>query len=102
MAGSNRTTRYLLSFLMLCFFGKHAMPQKLREIIIIKDTLFELNKHIGIIEDSYIEDGLKIYTVDSLNKIISIATYKENQLNGEYYAFYVDANMLEHKGTYRN
>jgi len=41
-----------------------------------------------------------MFTVDSLNIVISIATYKNNQLDGYFYGFFPDLNMLEEKGEY--
>lgn len=102
MAHQSKAISYLLSLFVLCFFSKTVMAQKLREIVITKDTVQELNKHFGIAEDIYIEDGIKMYTVDSLNKVISIGVFRNNKLNGDYFAFYIDVNMLEKKGTYKN
>ena len=87
--------------IILFSFPHTIFCQKLREIIITKDTVREYYKHSGIIEEPYIENGILINTVDSINKIQVVATYVDNKLNGDYFAFFIDVNMLEIKGSYK-
>lgn len=98
----NKISQSILSLLLLCFLYKPVTGQKIREIIIDKGGVTkEYNKNPSVVEETYVEDGIRMYTVDSLKRIISIATYKENEMDGFYYGFFVDLNMLEEKGEYR-
>lgn len=102
MDRSNKIIQCILSLLFLCVLCNPATGQKIREIIIDKDGMTkEYNKNPSVIEETYVEDGIRIYTVDSLKRVISIATYKDNEIDGYYYGFFVDLNMLEEKGEYK-
>jgi antitoxin component YwqK of YwqJK toxin-antitoxin module len=98
----DKVIQCILSLLFLCFLCKPATAQKVREIIIDKGGITkEYNKNPSVIEETYVEDGIRMYTVDSLKMIISIATYKDNELNGICYSFFADVDMLEERGEYR-
>ena len=98
---NNNMRRIFISVLLFAGFFA-AEGQKLREIVVEKDTIREYNKSIGVVEEAFVQNGIKLYVVDSLQKVIEIARFKNNKLNGDYFAFYLDVNMLEHKGSYKN
>ena len=76
--------------------------QKIREIIIDKDKVQKFNKNLSVVEETYVQNGIRLYTVDSLNKVVvSFASYKDNEFNGSYFGFFIDIDMLEEKGEYK-
>jgi len=78
-----------------------AKSQKIREIIIDKEKVQEFNKNPSAVEETYVQDGIRLYAVDSLNKVISFASYKDNELNGSYFGFFTDVDMIEERGEYK-
>lgn len=102
MNQNNRSIqRIFLIIIIFSFFCNLVSAQKMREIIIDRDTVQEFNKNPSINEETFVEDGIRMYTVDSLKRVISIATYKGNVQDGYYYGFFIDLNMLEEKGEYK-